>query len=223
MVYHVVEPNPSTNSRKIVEERNEYERVQFKWYTGYFEQFCDEIKTRTSEADRFDLLHFVRAFYHIDSEKAFDYVYQNLLVRNGIMCAIGENGDSFWPKMMYSLADRQIEHKGFMGSGPVSKNYFLPGWLEQTRERKWTYESYVHGYLFDITPMYDPTSKDGNYLIDFVMHSKDARRNIKRSVVNDFFKFLEDNKIEREIVKNGVRGKKMYFPCEFGAIMITKQ
>ena len=106
-------------------------------------------------------------------------------------------------------------------SGAVSQNYFLPGWQQQARDKTWRYESYVHGYNFDITPMYEPDSKDGNYLIDVVMHTQSARKNVKRSVIDDFFKFLEAEKVD-EVIEDGIKVKKIYFPCELGAIMITK-
>jgi hypothetical protein len=225
VLYQVVEPNASNIEffRNVVSNNPEYKQIRFKWFTGYFEKFCEDFKENEAEVNKFDFVHYVRCFYHINSVKAFDHTYNHLLANNGIMCGVGENENAFWPKMMQFLADHKMEHEGFTGSGPVSQNYFLPGWQQQARDRDWRYETYVHGYNFDITPMYDATSKDGNYLIDFAMHTKMARETVKRSIIDDFFKFLDNGKVESEVLENGMKVKKTYFPCELGAIMITKE
>jgi len=224
VVYQVVEPNPSNMEcfRKAVTNNQDFKRIKFQWYNGFFEKFCDDFKQKEVEVNKFDFVHFVRVFYHIDSVKGLDRAYEHLLAKNGIMCAIGENENAFWPKMMHFLAAHKLEHECFTCSGPVSQNYFLPGWLQLARERDWRYESYVQGYKFDITPMYDPNSKDGNQLIDFALHAKDSRKAFKKEVIEDFFKLLDDGKIEREIIENEVKVTRKYFQCELGAIMITK-
>jgi len=225
VLYQVVEPNSSNvhTFRSRVENNPEYSRVKFQWCVGTFDKFCNEFRYRENEDNKFDFVHFVRCFYHIDSVKTFDQTYSHLLAKNGIMCGMGENEDAFWPKMMHFLNERKMEHECFVCSGPVSQNYFLPGWQQLARERDWRYESYVHGYNFEITPMYDPGNQDGNYLMDFIMHTKEARKNINPTIIEDFFKFLDAGKKERTIIENNVKVDKKYYPCELGAIMITKE
>lgn len=225
VLYQVVEPNASNIEffRNTVSNNTKYSRINFKWFTGTFERFCDEFKSREYEPNKFDFVHFARCFYHIDSVKAFDYTYDHLLAKNGIMCGIGENDNSFWPKMMQFLANHKMEHDCFTVSGAVSQNYFLPGWLNLARARDWRYESYVQGYHFDVTPMFDPSSKDGNALLDFIMHAKSARQTIKRSTLDDFFKLLDNNKVEKIMIKDGMKTQQTYMPCELGAMMITKE
>jgi len=225
VLYTVVEPNNANVEafRKSVSERPEFRKVQFKWHTSVFEKFCEDFKQREYESNKFDFVHFVRVFYHFDSANAFDRTYNHLLARNGIMCGMGENENAFWPKMMYFLAKHKIDHDGFTGSGPVSQNYFLPGWLQLARDKNWKYESYIHGYDFDITPMFDPSSRDGNYLIDFAFHQKNARKNTKKIIIEDFFNMLNERKFEKIITKDGKQTKKIIFPCELGAIMITRE
>ena len=224
-MYQVVEPNPSNVEffRNVVSQNPEYKKIEFKWYIGFFETFCDEFRHKEVELNKFDFVHFVSCFYHINSVKAFEETYNHLLASNGIMCAIGENKNAFWPKMMHFFADHQMENESFICSGPVSQNYFLPGWQQQARDRDWKYESYVHGYNMEITPMYELTSKDGNHLVDFVMHTKSARKTVKRSIIDDFFKFLDAGKVEEEVMEDGMKVKKIYYPAELGVIMITKE
>jgi len=225
VLYQVVEPNAANVElfRNRVESKPEYRRVKFLWCTGTFDKFSYDFKPRENEDNKFDFVHFVRCFYHIDSVKTFDQTYNHLLAKDGIMCGIGENEDAFWPRMMHFLAERKMEHECFQCSGPVSQNYFLPGWHQLARDRDWRYESYVHGYNFDVTPIYDPENRDGNYVMDFVMHTKDSRKNLKPSIVEDFMKFLDSGKKERTVLENGVKVVKKYYPCELGAIMITKE
>lgn len=225
VLYQVIEPNSSNIDffRNAVKDNPEYKQIQFRWYNGTFDKFCTDFRTRETEDNKFDFVHFVRVFYHIDSVKSFDRTYAHLLAKNGIMCAVGENEDAFWPRMMHFLADHKMEHECFTCSGPVSQNYFLPGWINQARERDWKYESYVHGYHFDITLMYDPSSKDGNQVMDFALHAKSARKTVKQSTIDDFFELLDANKIEKTVMENGVPSEKIYYPCELGAIMITKE
>jgi len=223
--YIVVEPNSANveSFRKFVSEEPNYERVQFKWHTCTFDKFCDGFRQKTSESNTFDFVHFCRCFYHFDSVKAFDFTYDRLLARNGIMCGLGENENAFWPRMMHFLQKHNIEHEGFDGDQPVSQSYFLPGWLQLARDRNWRYESYVQGYNFNITPIFDPSSKDGNYLIDFAFHQKQARKTIKKNVIEDFIRMLDERKFERVYVQNNMQVKRVYYPCELGVIMITKE
>lgn len=226
VTYHVVEPNSQNveTFRKRVENQPQYARVKFQWFTGTFEQFVADYKPKvTQEANRFQFVHFVRCFYHIDSRESFDTTYNTLLATQGVMCGVGENEDAFWPRMMHFLAEHKMEHECFTCSGPVSRNYFLPGWLDQCRERDWRYESYVHGYKFVVTPMYDPANADGNYILDFAMHVKNSRQNVDGKIIEDFWKFLEAHKKEKVLVENGVETVEKYYPCELGAIMITKE
>lgn len=140
------------------------------------------------------------------------------------MCAVGEHEEAFWPKMMHFLAKYKMAHECFSCSGPVSQNYFLPGWIRQAREKNWRYESYVQGYHFNVTPMYDHASKEGRQLVDFAFHAKGARNVVKKDVLDEFFKVLDANKVEHDLKLNGIlQGKQLLFPCEMGAIMITKE
>ena len=74
-----------------------------------------------------------------------------------------------------------------------------------------------------MTPMFDEKSEDGNYLIDFCMHVKDARKTVKKEILNDFFRFLIDNMQEEEIEESEKKVVKKYFPCELGVIVITQK
>jgi len=226
VTYHVVEPNAENVQafKNRVEHKPEYQRIKFQWFTGTFDKFVNDFKPKArEEANKFHFVHFVRCFYHIDSRQSFDTTYNTLLAKGGVMCGVGENEDAFWPRMMHFLAEHKMEHECFTCSGPVSQNYFLPGWLQQCRERDWKYASYVQGYKFDVTPMYDANNRDGNYVMDFVMHIKDSRKNVDAKIIEDFFKFLEAHKKERSVVENEVQKVQVYYPCELGAIMITKE
>ena len=112
-MYQVVEPNPSNVEffRNAVSQNPEYNKIEFKWYTGFFETFCNEFKQEEIEINKFDFVHFVRCFYHINSAKAFDHTYYHLLAISGIMRGVGENDNAFWPKMMHFFADHKMEHE----------------------------------------------------------------------------------------------------------------
>merc|ERR1712150_455685 len=122
-----------------VTKDTKYNRIQFKWFTGTFEKFCDVFKSKETETNKYDFVHFSRVFYHTDSAKAFDRTWNHLLAKNGIMCAIGENEKGFWPMMMKFLANHKMEHEMFKCSGPNSTNYFLPGWIKQAYDKNWKY------------------------------------------------------------------------------------
>lgn len=55
------------------------------------------------------------------------------------------------------------------------------------------------------------------------MHVKDARKTVKKEILNDFFQFLIDSMQEEEIEESEKRLVKKYFPCELGVIVITKE
>ena len=148
--------------------------------------------------------------------------YDHFLAKNGIVAVVGENEGAFWPKVMHFLADHKMTHECFTCSGPVSDAYFLPGWVSQANTKGWKYETCTKKYNFDVTPMFDETSQIGNYLIDFAIHAKQSRKTVKKEILDDFFAFLTKNLKETEIEEEGSKVVKKYFPCELGAIIITK-
>jgi len=225
VVYQVVEPNPSSVDYfcGVATKNENFSKVTFKWFTGFFEDFLNEFSKTETEENKFDFVHFVRCFYHIDSVKGLDTTYDHFLAKNGIVAVVGENENAFWPKQMIFLNEHEMKHECFTCSGPVSQAYFLPGWISQATKKGWKYESYIHKYNFDVTPIYDESSAAGNYILDFCVHGKESRKNLKKEVLDDFMKMLNDNVADIEIEENGTKVTKKYFPCELGAIMITRQ
>jgi SAM-dependent methyltransferase len=224
VTYQIIEPNTENVQafRNRVAHKPEYNRVKFLWFTGSFDKFVADFRPRGG-SDKFDLVHFVRCFHHMDSRTVLETTYTTLLGKQGFMCAIGENEEAFWPRLMKFLAQQHTPHERFTCSGANSQNYFLPGWLDLCRIKDWRYESYVQGYKFDVTPMYDTNNKDGNHLLDFAFHVKNARQNVPNKTVEDFMNFVNDGVKERLVVRNGVQSARKYYPCEMAAIMVMKE
>lgn len=230
VLYQVVEPSNDSIEyfRRSILRNDNYSKINFQWYQGFFEDFIakfeQDLKDVKDEGkEKFDFVHYVRCFYYFDSVTGLDKTYNTLLRKNGFVTVVGENEGTFWPKFMIFLNDHGIPHEGLSGSSPVSMAYFLPGWISQSQKNKWKYETYTDKHKFNMTPMFDEKSEDGNYLIDFCMHVKDARKTVKKEILNDFFQFLIDNMQEEEIEESEKRLVKKYFPCELGVIVITKE
>jgi len=225
VVYQVVEPNPESVEyfKGVVTKDDNLSKVTFQWFTGFFDPFCEEFKKTASKDTRFDFAHYVRCTYHIDSVSALQVTYEHLLRKNGVVAVVGENENAFWPRMMPFLAKHEMKHECFTCSGPVSDAYFLPGWKKQAETNGWKFDSWIKKYNFNITPMYDPESKPGNYLIDFALHGKNCRQTISKVVLDDFFELLNAHSHEEEVEVEGVKEKRRHYPCELGAIMITKE
>ena len=230
VLYQVVEPSNDSIEyfRRSILRNDNYSKINFQWYQGFFEDFVakfvqDHKGVSDEGEEKFDFVHYVRCFYYFDSVTALDKTYNTLLRKNGFVTVVGENEGAFWPKFMIFLNDHGISHEGLSGSGPVSMAYFLPGWISQSQKNKWKYETYTDKYKFNMTPMFDEKSEDGNYLIDFCMHVKDARKTVKKEILNDFFQFLIDNMQEEEIEEDKKKIVKKHFPCELGVIVITKE
>ena len=230
VVYQVVESNSDSIEyfRKSVLPNDSYSKISFQWYNGLFEDFISEFEqsikgVSDEEEEQFDFVHYVRCFYYIDSVSALDKTYNILLRRNGFATVIGEGEESIWPKFMIFLNDHEIFNEGYTGSGPVSMAYFLPGWISQSEKNNWKYEIYTDKYKFNATPMFDEGSKDGNCLIDFLFHGKNARKSFKKEILDDFFQFLNDNIQEGEEIEEAKKKVvRKYIPCELGIIVITK-
>ena len=90
VVYQVVEPNPESVDyfRGVVTKDDNLSKVSFKWYTGFFEPFCEEFKKTDNQEARFDFAHYVRCFYHIDSVSALKITYDDLLAKDGIVAVV---------------------------------------------------------------------------------------------------------------------------------------
>ena len=229
VVYQVVEPNGNSIEffRNSILKNDNYSKINFQWYHGFLEDFITEFTKRKNglneEEEQYDFVHYVRCFYHIDSVSALEKTYNILLRKNGFVAAVGENEGAFWPKFMIFLNDHEMFHECFTCSGAVSMAYFLPGWVSQADKNNWKYETYTEKYNFDTTPMFDEESTDGNYLIDFCIHAKESRKTVKKEIIDDFFEFLKEGIKEEEIEEDDKKIVKKYFPCELGAIMITKE
>jgi len=226
VTYQVVEPNPNSVEffKSTVSKNVNFNKVKFEWYTGFLEDFYTEFQKKESEETKFDFVHYVRCFYHIDSVKGLKLTYDHFLRKNGIVAAVGENEGAFWPHMMVFLNDHEMKHECFTCSGPVSDAYFLTGWVSQANENKWNYEVYKEKYNFDVTEMFDEGSNIGNYLIDFAIHAKQSRKTVKKEILDDFFEFLNKLLVEEEIKnEDGEKVKRKHIRCELGAIMITRE
>ena len=230
VIYQVVEPNMDhiENLRSSVLRNEYYKKINFLWYHGglgeFINKFTKENEGAIDEEERqYDFVHYARVFYYVDSVSALDKTYNILLRKHGFVAVVGENEGSFWSKMMVFLNDHEMFHEVFRCSGPVSMAYFLPGWISQAKKNKWKYEAYTDQHNFDVTLMFDKNSQIGNYLIDFTIHVKEARKSVKKEILDDFFKFLNENVKEEEIEEDGKRFVKKYFPCVLATIIITKE
>ena len=232
VLYQVVEPNNDSIEyfRRSILRNDSYNEINFLWYQGFFEDFLTKFEqdnkgVSDEKEEQFNFVHYVHCFYHFDSVTALDKTYNTLtlLRKDGFVTFVGENPGAFWPKFMVFLNDHGISHEGLSGSGPISVAYFLPGWISQSQKNKWKYETYTNKYKLNMSPISGEKSEDGNYLIDFCMHVTDARKTVRKEILNDFFQFLIDNMQEEEIEENEKKCVKKYFPCELGVIVITKE
>jgi len=60
--------------------------------------------------------------------------------------------------------------------------------------------------------MFEPDSKDGNYLIDFALHGKDCRKTVKKEILDDFFMSCEIFPPRRSGGREKCYGKEKTFP-----------
>ena len=230
VIYQVVEPNLDHIEyfRSSVLRNDYYSKINFLWYHGGLEEFINKFTkenegVKDEEEQQYDFVHYARVFYYVDSVSALEKTYSILLRKYGFVAVVGENEGSFWPKIMVFLNDHEIYHQAFRCSGPVSMAYFLPGWISQAKKNKWKYEAYTDQHNYDVTLMFDEDSQIGNRLIDFSIHVKEARKSVEKEILDDFFKFLNENVKEEEIEEDGKRIVKKYFPCSLGTIIITKE
>jgi len=94
VIYQVVESNLESVDyfRGVVTKDDNLSKVSFKWYTGFFEPFCEEFKKADSnKEDHCDFAHFVRYFYHIESVFGLNITYNYLLAKDGIVAVVGKN------------------------------------------------------------------------------------------------------------------------------------
>lgn len=212
VTYQVVEPNASNveHFKKIVDGK--FPAVTFQWHTGTFEDYVETYKADKSPS-KFDFIHFVRMFYHVDTVSTLTITMKTFKANGGFVAVVGEAENAFWPKNMHFIAKHSLVHDCLTVNGPVSDLYFLPGWHRLSKENGWKSSTYTSTYDFDVTPIFDPENQDGNYLMDFCFHVVESRKNIGKEIVNDFMKFLEN-----ETVKENDR---IIFKCELGAILIS--
>ena len=159
-----------------------WERVEFEWMPTTFQQYVEQKR----EADvKFDVVHFMHSIYYV-GEAELKHCYENELDEKGIIISISNTQDNSMARYRTRCAELGIalDDRIFANSEDV---------VAVARENGWKYlECPSDTEIVDITTIFDVTSEEGNYLLDFLLNWIDFRLTADHGMVEEILKFWNE-------------------------------
>lgn len=185
MVNRVIEPNVDRLSAFRAKAPNLREHfkgranIDFEWIPVTFQEYSSQKK---ADDVRFDVVHFIHSIYYLEVEDVLVHCYEKELGRKGMIISISESEASPICKYADIFRDRLINS--------FSRNNNV---VAVAREKGWKYFVCPGDFkTLDITAIFDSSSLEGNYLLDFLTYRMDVRQNENRETVEKMLKFWEE-------------------------------
>lgn len=152
------------NFKSLVDKTANLKTVQFSWHVMPSEDYIKQDKAK-GDMKKFDFIHMIQMIYYVDDMAATIQFYHGLLKKNGRLMIIVEAGkggwDTLWKTFKHDLCTHPITE--YRSSGEVK------ACLEKLGLK---YDEHTITNEFDISECFDPKSKLGHDLLNF-MTAKD--------------------------------------------------
>ena len=184
MMSRVIEPDVGrlstfrTEAENLPEHFNGRANVDFEWLPMTFQEYKSQKK---ADDVRFDVVHFIHSIYYLGVEDALVHCYEEELGIKGVLISISQAEDN--PMLRFG--------EDFPGqrdsSLPRNKNV-----AAVAQQRGWKYFTCSGDTnKLDITTIFDSSSLEGGYLLDFLTNRMDVRQREEKETVEEFLKFWE--------------------------------
>ena len=154
-----------------------------------FEEYAEEF---TLEQPKFDVIHFIHSIYYVDIEAVLKHCIENELQDNGCLVFIVERPDFI--SSFLGLLEKQC-FPDWRGT-PVEKNTesfeVAEKMFEIAEKYGWKHEVYAYEYPMDVTEVLDPSSTEGNLLLDFITHTANFRGTADKKLLQETLARIED-------------------------------
>ena len=194
----VVEPDVGRLSTFRAEAENLPERfngrtkVDFEWLPMTFQEYKSQKK---ADDVKFDVVHFIHSIYYVGVEDALVHCYEEELGMKGVFISISQAEDDPMLKFGEDFPDQR--DSSFQRNRDVAA---------VAQQRGWNYFTCSgNTNKLDITTIFDSSSLEGGYLLDFMTNRMDVRQHEEKETVEEILKFWEKqsylNKQGRRIVE----------------------
>ena len=170
-----------------------------------FEEYQESVKEPVS----FDLIHFMHSLYYVNLQQTIQYCVENELTENGyLVCLVGDN-DS----VTYKLRMNLFNQANLKATLPVPNSHveISEELLDIAEQLGLQYDVYFPELFIDLTEAFNPQSKEGNLLLDFITNTEHFRKNADKQGVEETLALLEQLTIKKDGKRVGKQKESIVF------------
>ena len=154
------------------------------------QQTFEEYQESQKKPMKFDIIHFIHSIYFNDVEKALRHCYETEIGEKGYIICIATRRD-----LMFKVALKQRLQSGVYGDGTHD---VVEKIVEVANKNGWKYEVDHHDSSYDVTEVFDPTSTEGNRLLDFMTVTANFREMADPQLVEETLALIKDLSVVRD-------------------------
>ena len=165
IINRVIEPDVGrlwkfrAKTANLFENLTEQINVDFEWVPMTFQEYTSQKK---EDDAKFDVVHFIHSMYYLGIEDALVHCYEKVLGKEGIIISITQDEDDPMLKLAAKFPNQRNP------SLPRNKDV-----IALATQRRWKYFACpVNTNNLDITAIFDSSSWEGNYLLDFLINER---------------------------------------------------
>ena len=154
------------------------ECTEFEICQQTFQEYKDSQQHQENTV-KFDMVHFIHSFYHVDIEQAMMHCFERELTEQGVLvCLISGQDLIYWVKSK--------QNSQWHGREKDSEKYeTAEEIINIAKSNGWKHEIYSQEYDIDVTDVFDEKSTEGNLLLDFLIHTVNFRETADKQLVED--------------------------------------
>ena len=173
-----------------------------------FEEYAEEF---TLEQPKFDVIHFIHSIYYVDIEAVLKHCIENELQDNGCLVFIVERPDFI--SSVLGLLEKQCfpDWRGTPDEKNTESFEAAEKMLEIAEKYGWKHEVYAYEYPMDVTEVLDPSSTEGNLLLDFITHTANFRGTADKKLLQETLARIEDLSTLKDGKRLGERKESLIF------------
>ena len=164
-VNRVIEPQVGrldkfrSKAENLHEHFENWSNIDFEWIPLAYQKYKSQ---KNADDITFDLIHFTHSIYYVGVEEALVHCYEKELGKEGVIISIAQSEDD--PMLQFARKFPNQRSPSFPRNRDV---------IAVAEQRGWNYFSCPGDCnILDITDIFDCSSIEGNYLLDFLTNEK---------------------------------------------------
>nr|XP_054755091.1 histamine N-methyltransferase-like isoform X1 [Lytechinus pictus] len=168
--------------------------IEFEWYEGTFQGYKE--KTLDSADGRFDFISAIHSLYYVENARETVKLLYDCLAPGGMM-------------MIEMSDDKSSGQRMFADFPELQQMFTLKNWVTYSdvtgalHDMNIPFSRLVNPIFFDITDVFDETSREGNLLLDFFTHVSNFRQTADSDLVKRVLQFLKRKSKEHMTNREG--------------------